>query len=221
MILIDKQELRSRVPGILRRMGVPVEITTLKVGDYIIGDIAVERKTIEDYLQSKIHRHLDKQLYELSFNFKLSYLIVEGIVSEALMKHRVPRAAYISSLVGSSLKRAPDGKQGQVITVNVETSYDTALFLKSLHDKVEKGDLKRLPKIEKFKANPNEWQLYVVEALPDIGEVKAENLLKKFKTLRNLFNATKSELMKVPGIGEKIATSLYTLFNLKYLKEGE
>jgi len=221
LILVDKLELRSRVPDLLRKLGVPVEVNTLKVGDYIVGEIAVERKTIEDYLQSKITGHLDKQLYELSFNFELSYLVVEGIVSEALMRHKIPRAAYISSLVGSSLKRAPDGKQGQVITVNVETSYDTALFLKCLHDKVEKGDLKRLPKIEKFKANPTEWQLYVVEALPDIGEIKAENLLRKFKTLRNLFNATKSELMKVPGIGEKIATNLFNLFNLKYEKRGE
>jgi len=132
------------------------------------------------------------------------------------MEHKVPRFAYVSSLVGSSLKRAPDGKQGQIITVNVDTKYDTALFIQALYKKISENDLVRLPKLVKAKANPNELLVYIVSSFPDIGEKRATDLLKKFKTIRNLVNATEDELAKVKGIGKKLASKLYQFFNKKF-----
>ena len=216
MVLVDIREKRSGIPAMLRRMGVPIELKELPVADYVIGNVGVERKTVEDYLQSKFSGRLDRQLYDLSRNFELSYLVIEGFVTEALMEHKVPRFAYVSSLVGSSLKRAPDGKQGQIITVNVDTKYDTALFIQALYKKISENDLVRLPKLVKAKANPNELLVYIVSSFPDIGEKRATDLLKKFKTIRNLVNATEDELAKVKGIGKKLASKLYQFFNKKF-----
>ena len=38
-----------------------------------------------------------------------------------------------------------------------------------------------------------------------MGAVKKKKLLKHFKNIENLYNATKEELMQVTGIGEKIS----------------
>lgn len=219
VVVVDIREKRSGIPAMLERMGIPIEIKELPVADYIVGNVAVERKTVGDYLQSKFSGRLDRQLYDLSRNFELSYLIVEGFVTEALMEHKIPRFAYVSSLVGSSLKRAPDGKQGQIITVNLDTKYDTALFLKALHKKLTENDIVRLPKMVKTKLNPDELLVYVVSSFPDIGEKRAIDLLKKFKTIRNLVNASENDLVTVKGIGKKLASKLYQFFNQKF-EEG-
>src|SRR3989338_4339250 len=42
-----------------------------------------------------------------------------------------------------------------------------------------------------------ERQLFVVEALPNVGPQLARNLLLHFKTLKNLFNSSEDELEKV------------------------
>jgi len=212
---VDSREQRSRIPSLLERMKVPFEVVELKVGDYIIGDVAVERKTIQDYIGSLSSGHLSQQLYELSFNFGLSYLLIEGLISEALMYRKMKRAPYISSLVGCSLKRAPDGKQGQIVTVNVENPWDSALFLRFLHDKLAKGE-PRLPRMKKVKWNPDEQLVYILSSFPNVGEKRAKLILKRFKTLKGFTNASALDLASVSKVGRKLAGELYALVNLEY-----
>ena len=223
MIVVDVGEKRSSIPRLLEKLEVEFEFDHLPVGDYVVEWVAVERKTVNDYLSSKESGHLDKQLYELSRNFKLSYLVIEGFVSEALMYRRLPRYAYLSSLVGSSLKRSPDGEQGQIVTVNLDSEYDTAMFLKALDDKIRRGDYVRLPKIEKASFKPSDWAVYVLSSLPGVGEARAKALLKRFGSLRAVFSASPPDLSKVEGIGRKTADSLYKLFNTVFdpQKEGD
>ena len=49
----------------------------LKVGDYIIGEIAIERKTLSDFISSMLSRRLLEQLNQLSQS-KKPILILEG-----------------------------------------------------------------------------------------------------------------------------------------------
>lgn len=198
MIFVDVREERSRVPNLLRKMRVPTQSLELEVGDYIVGEVCVERKAINDYIGSLSSGHLANQLYQMSYNFELSYLIVEGLVSEALIYRKMRRAPFISSLVGSSLKRAPDGKQGQIVTVNLENPWDSALFLRFLHDKVVKGEA-RLPRMKKVKANPDEVMVYVLSSFPNIGEKRAKKLLEHYKTLRGVFVSEFWENSKAVG----------------------
>ena len=49
--------------------------------------------------------------------------------------------------------------------------------------------------------------------LEKIGSIKIQKLLEKFKTVKNIWNATKEELMQIDGIGEELAN---TILNTKY-----
>ena len=126
-IYVDTRE-KSSVPDILKEMEIPTESKTLTVGDYIIGDICVEYKSIQDYCNSLLSGHLHKQLYQMSYNFELSYLCITGLYGYELTTRKIKKPTYISSIAGSSYKRANDGKMGQIITVQFEHEQDSALF---------------------------------------------------------------------------------------------
>jgi ERCC4-type nuclease len=213
VVMYDYREESSEVPMMLKKLGLPTRPADLPC-DYVIGGVGIERKTIEDYLQSKLTGHLDKQLYLLSRNFELSYLFVEGYVSEALIRMKLNRHMYLSSLIGSSLKRAPDGKQGQIITVNVETKYDTALAIKFLHDKLAEGKLTRLPKIETYKPKEIDLAVYILSAFPGIGEARAKALLERFGTLRSVFSSRDWTVVK--GIGRRLNDEIQNLLDKKF-----
>lgn len=213
-VLVDHREKSSRIPNILTRIGVDFEYANLPVSDYLINDIGIERKDINDYIASLADGRLHRQLYELSYNFSLSYLCVIGYISEALLTSKFNRRAYISSLVGSSLKRAPDGKQGQIVTVNLETDYDFAYFIKYLADKLENYEPRVAPVVLTKKAyTDTDRILNIISAFPGISEVKAKNILKKFGSIKNFVNADIADLMKVEGIGDVTASRLYKLIN--------
>jgi len=220
-ILVDNREKRSKVIQLLEKFKVPMEFKNLPVGDYIIesenGTICVERKTVDDYINSLLSGHLHTQLYNMSYNFPFSILLVEGLIDEVLLFREIRREVYISSLAGSLYKRAPDGAQGVISLVCLSTYVDTALFLKFLHEKAENYE-PRLPKLKRYKVTDEELLIHILSTLPGVGEKRAEKLLKKFGSLKNLVNATPSQLETVEGIGPSLAKRIYNLFNRKFNK---
>lgn len=220
MIFIDNREARSIVPRQLEKLKVPIEMMGLKVGDYLVTgqvNVCVERKTTSDYVRSLIRRRLNNQLYNMSLNYPYSILILEGFISEALFHRKMRRQAYISSLVGSTLEHAPDGEQGLISILPAETPFDSALILSFIHKKINEPDgLIRLPKAERFRFSDSQRQIVTLSTLPHIGEQKSKALLRKFKSISQLSNASVTELTTVPGIGMKIATRVHKFLNLEY-----
>lgn len=218
MIIVDTHENRSIVPKQLEKFGVEIRFADLPVGDYLLSDtLCVERKEINDYVSSLTSGHLHTQLSDLSTNFDVSYLIVEGIISEALMYRKIKRESYLSSLAGASLKRSPEGKKGIVQIINLETAVDTAVFLKSLDERVG-GNEHRIPPISRIKRSKGDSLVFVVSSLPGIGLVRAKKLLEHFGDLRSLVNADAGEIARIRGIGSKTASELQKLFVKKYNK---
>ena len=212
MIYIDYREKNNAVTQVLSKHNIPYQVRELPVADYIVGDIGIERKTIQDYIGSIIDGRLSNQLYELSYNFDISYLCIIGYISEAIITSKFSRKAFISSLVGSSLKRAPDGKQGQIITVNLENDYDFGYFIIYLLNKIKEQE-PRLPRFKKINISKEKELIYILSSIPGIGEKRAENLLKKFGNIKSIVNAEIKDLMEVEGIGEERARRLYNIFN--------
>jgi len=213
---VDNHESRSIVPRELEKFGVEIKFADLAVGDYLLSDtLCVERKEINDYVSSLTSGHLHTQLYDLSTNFDASYLIVEGIISEALMYRKIKREVYLSSLAGASLKRSSEGKKGIVQIINLETAFDTAVFLKSLSEKLG-GNEPRIPPISRMKRGAGDQLVFIVSSLPGIGEIRAKKLLEHFGDLKSLVNADADEIASIRGIGTKTAREIQKLFVKKY-----
>ena len=224
-VYYTSNEMRSRIPGLLAANEVPNERRELKIGDYFCGEISsegayvgtpVERKEIGDYLRSMNDGRRDEQLYNMSYGFPLSYIVTIGAASRALRGTKVTLNAYISSLVGSSLKRAPDGLGGQVVTVNLESDAEFVLFLKYLDEKVKEGSFARVPVMQKRASKPEELLVYVVSSLPGIGAKTANTLLSHFGSVRGVMNASKEDLMEVDGVGPKRAEEIHSVLTTAY-----
>ena len=76
MIIVDKREKNSLVISELIRRKIPIEIKQLEIGDYIIGDTIIERKTKSDFISSIINKRLLEQLNNMK-QFPNKLLVLE------------------------------------------------------------------------------------------------------------------------------------------------
>jgi len=219
-IIIDYREKNSLIPSELINLGLTVEFKNLKVADYIIKGVAIERKTISDFVSSMTNRRLIKQLEELT-QYKDKLLIVEGIDEQELytdseekmdsfggkershrMLDRKPAGGFQgmhpNSIRGFLLSILLKYKIPIIFTKNYE---DTAKFLSVL----SKGKPREIPLNVKKKAlNKKEQLQLMIEGFPGIGPKTSKKLLKKFHTIKNIINISEEELKDV--IGKKAET---------------
>ena len=214
MIIIDTRETRCSVPHKLEELGVPIIYDTLEIGDYVIcgnenEKLIIERKDTSDYLGSMVSGHLNNQLLEMSTNYTISILIVEGFITEALMARQMPRINYNANLAHAITRRSPDGKNGLPSVVCLDTQYDTAYFLKSLNDVMTTEDLHFRTPVLETKKNKQDPALSILATFPHVGENRAKLLLEHFgNSLERVLNADESELCQVEGIGKTISQSI-------------
>ena len=88
MILIDSREKNSLIVSELIEKKHEIKLETLQVGDYIVGDIAIERKTLNDFISSMLSKRLIEQLNNLK-QFPKQVLILEG-EEKRILRHSVP-----------------------------------------------------------------------------------------------------------------------------------
>ncbi len=213
-IIADKREKNSLVIAELNEEGVSVEMKQLQVADYLISkDIAIERKTVNDFISSMLSKRLLKQLIDLKENYSKPLLIIEGIEEQDIYKSdRHP-------------KLHPNAIRGMILSILLEFSIpiiltkdyiDTAQFLILLAKKQEKPSREISLKAKRRAFSLAEQQQFVIESLPGIGPTLAKELLKKFKTVRGVMNANKVELQKVKKINKKKADNIKRLLEAKY-----
>lgn len=207
MIFVDSREPK-RIVEILRKLGVHAEVKTLDTGDYLVKhqnyEIPVERKEMNDFLNSIVDGRLFRQCHLLSAKYPLSFLAIIGDMDDALEIRDFSRNAVIAAIISIAVKNA----QGQIIPLIFKDDWDFCLALKALDGKVVEGDLRVLPRLKKLEKP----QIAMLTAIPGIGEKKAEKILKYFGSIHRIANASVSELMRVDGIGEKKAREIYRFF---------
>jgi Fanconi anemia group M protein len=205
--ILDYREKNSLIPSELINLGLEIEFRNLKVADYIIKGVAIERKTVSDFVSSMINRRLLKQLEELG-QYKERLLIVEGIDEQELYTDSKERIGmHPNSIRGFLLSILLKHKVPIIFTKNYE---DTAKFLSVL----SKRKPNELPlNVKKKNLNKKEQKQFIIEGFPGIGPKTAKKLLKKFKTIKNIISASEEELKEVIG---KKAENISRIIKDKY-----
>ena len=206
MILCDYRE--KKVIEILKELGVEVETSKLELGDFIVGNIVIERKSADDFISSIIDRRLNNQILNLTFNFDKVIIAVTGDFELAIAKRDIT-PSIIPAGLASAIVRVENGKSLNVLYF--ESDYHFALFLKKLDEKYKEP--MREFEVHKIKIPEGKEPIYVLASIPGLGPKKAESILKKFETLKNVANASVEELTEVQGVGEKLATKIFQIFN--------
>ncbi len=185
---------------------------TLPVGDYIVNGIIIERKTVEDLLQSIKDVRLNNQLSEMSKN---TYLSVLAIIGEQTKERSDPLTNSILQSVkaGVWFKRSPDGAQGIVIPLEFFDDDEFALFL----DGLSKKDSVRLPKLTKTRVTGNDQLMMTVATVPGWKDVLARRGLELYGSIESMIQVTPEDMAKaIHGCGKKKAQAFHSHFRRRY-----
>jgi len=190
-IIADYREKNCLVASELIEHGIGVEFRELKVADSIVKDVAIERKTISDFISSMINHRLIKQLEELQ-QYENKLLIIEGIEEHEIYNDD-NEGVHANSIRGFLLSILLKHKVPIIFTKNYQ---DTAKFISVLARRKEK----EMPlNVAKKSLNKKERLQFILEGFPGIGPKTARKLLEKFKTVKNIVNASIEELEKIIG----------------------
>ena len=211
IIFVDQRERSSGIIRELTKRDLIIKSKQLKVADYLVSDrLAIERKSGNDFIQSIIDGRLFKQAKELKQNFEKPLILIEGeIFGIRKVTDNAIRGALTSLILDFNIPI--------IQTRNQEETIETLLMLA----KKEQFDNKREISLrgEKTAMNIEEQQQFIIESLPGIGPSMAKSLLKHFKSVKKIFNASKQQLKEVEGIGEKRAKEIINTITHNYKEE--
>ncbi|HJJ71402.1 MAG TPA: DEAD/DEAH box helicase, partial [Methanocorpusculum sp.] len=77
-VTVDNREMQSKVPEYLSNLGAKIHLEHLPAGDYSVGRVLIERKTIQDFVDTLVDRDLFGQVKALAESAIRPVMIVEG-----------------------------------------------------------------------------------------------------------------------------------------------
>jgi DNA excision repair protein ERCC-4 len=219
-VVVDERERKSRIPDLLRQAGTTIDFAQLKVGDYIVSpETAIERKTIQDLINSIYDGRLFVQCSQLIEHYTKPVVIIEGNIIDLMsiqeghsekvvdIDHCDNTKILIETtpLIYDALaKVALDFRIPIMHTPSVE--YTSQLLVVMVNKSLQGGRasgplLKRIKK-----GNPAYiQQLSILSSLPGVGDKLALRMLNKFQTPKRALNASIAELARISGFGTERA----------------
>jgi len=205
-LVVDTNEPKE-IADLLRGLDVEVNRKKIAPGDYVCGEIGIERKTISDFFGSIVKKRLFEQLRRLRDSYPVALMILEGDPQE-ISEFKSPQAilgAIVAIEVDERVPILTTADRGQ-----------TALLLSVIWKRQDRErasyGLRHKPKT----LDLEERQRFLVEGLPNVGETLARNLLEHFGSVRAVFTADAAQLRQVAKIGEGRAADIARILSAKY-----
>ncbi len=208
-IFVDYREKGSGVIKELAENNMQVNLERLEYADYVLSSrCGIEIKTVDDFVDSIIDGRLLQQIKDLKRNFERPVIVIEGqndIYSVRNIHH--------NSILGMMATIAVSYGIPIIQTRNFK---ETAALLQIIakREQEETGKDFNLH-ADRKPVTLKEQQEYLVSSLPGINLTLSKPLLKHFKTIRNIVNASEKELQEVEKIGPQKAKQI------KDVVEGE
>jgi len=208
-VFVDHREMNSKVVEFLSKLNVNIRPRALHVADYVVSEnVAIERKTVEDFASSIIDKRLFAQLKSLKEVYSSPILLIEGegLTVKRMMPPEALRGALVSIAVDYGIpiiwSRDPE-----------ESAHVIALAARREQLEFKK---RATLKDRKMPKTLSEQQEYIVASLPNVDVTLAKRLLGVFGTVENVFTASEQALQRVSGIGPKKAQLIRKVLTAKY-----
>lgn len=199
-VVVDSREASTskHIVDEIRKLGASIRVEFLEAGDYVVSkDVAVERKTVSDFVSTLTRRNLFEQLNKLKEAFSKPILVLEGDINSIPMISSVSMNAVIGALaaiarMGLSVIPSPSPSSTARLVVSLarqerKTEHQLRVRTKAL----KKGDI-------------SEEQIFFMCGLPMIGKERAEAILRVYRTPLEALNRVDGWPKRVEGIGEVI-----------------
>ena len=195
----------------LSQMGqINIERTTLHVGDVIISKrAAIERKEVNDFLQSMIDGKLFRQLGELASNFWSPILIIEGKNLYGI------RRIHPNAIKGALASIVIDFRIPIWFTADAKETAETIALL-AKREQIQERQTVCL-RGSRRDCSTDQILEYIVGGYPYIDKVLAQRILLKFETIKKFINASYDELVEIEGIGPEKAKKIIEMTDAKYV----
>lgn len=181
-----------------------VSVRRLDVGDVVVGEVGIERKTPRDFVRSAMGRRgsdLRDQLRRLAAAFDHPYLLVEGTVADldrAAGDPAAARGALASLVARTGVPAIPAGDR--------EALVDIAVRLGRKH--VESpGARPTAPGAVPTRSEPTAKRMY--GCIEGIGPTLAARLHEAYPTVADLLAASVDDIARLEGFGEGRARAVH------------
>ena len=194
-IFADYREKGSGVIKELAENNVVVNLGMLEHADYIVSSrCGIEIKAVEDFVDSIIDGRLLNQIKNLKNNFERPIVVIEGEQNIYAVRN-----VHQNSILGMLATIAVSYGIPIIQTKNFK---ETAALLQIIA-KREQDETGRDFNLhaDRKPSTLKEQQEYFVSSLPGINLTLAKPLLRHFKTVKSLVNASVKELQEVEKIG--------------------
>lgn len=178
-------------------------IETLEYGDYVYKDVAIEFKTVKDFIGSVKDKRVFNQAIGMSENYNHHYVIIYGDVGATLRElYRLRHVFTVGQYLGAIASLSQITKVLKVDNEAQAFKLAKALFLKSTDGK-NRGIRKQT------KRNKNKL-IGVLSYIGGINSTRAEKLVNELgiNSLDQLLRLSKKDIMSVHGFGEKSAENI-------------
>ena len=222
-IVVDERERNSRVPKFLIEDGAQIDFARLSVGDYIIApEIAIERKTIRDLINSIYDGRLFIQCSNLTQFYSKPILIIEGNILNLQLENSTNENQINEIEISfEKILQVYDALATIALIFRIpvihspSANYTSKFLIILLNKAIKSGITINGPLIKRIKKGNHIQlqQLSILSSLPGVGDKLAIRLLKKFKTPSRAINASISELALIPGFGKARAEKVKKILN--------
>ncbi|MBR9676895.1 DEAD/DEAH box helicase [Candidatus Woesearchaeota archaeon] len=209
-IIVDYREKSSAIVKELLNMDCKVKLEQLIVGDYVVSeDCAIEFKTKKDFVDSIVDGRLLEQVKQLKKHYRKPLFIIEGeedLYSLRNINSQAIRGALAAITVSFN-----------VPLITTKNSFDTAALIAMIAKREQTSKFKEVAlHSQKPTITDAQLQEYIIASLPGVGPTLAKPLLEKFKTIKNIVNASLEQLQEVEKIGLKKAKLIKDILEKDY-----
>ena len=217
--MADKIQVDTREPdkifNLCDKHGMNYEKTALPVGDFVKGNVVIERKTIPDFISSIRKGHLQKQLLQMEENYEKVFLVISGKFSD-ILAHPYLRGWTVNHHMGSLASVAVRYPKTKIIQVDNDTQLVN--IVGRIIEKASDGKKVELKHTElmRSKVTTEDIELKMLTCIPKLGIEKALIATKHLavqvvsRDSGDPIMETK-DLLHIHGIGDTIAEHIINL----------
>lgn len=222
LIIVDMREFRSSLPSLIHKRGIDIEPVTIEIGDYILTpDICVERKSINDLIQSIYSGRLYNQCTAMIRHYKTSIILIEFDQNKSFSLRG--RYHFGSHLIAS--KEVADLMRKLILLTihfpqirliwSPSPYFSAEVFEYLKHDKEQPTADKAIAISEKQLPTDHYMDKYDISCknllltLPGVNLSNVYAIMNKVKCFVDLVKLTRDELKKVLNNSEENSKALY------------
>jgi ERCC4-type nuclease len=205
-MLVDDREKNYHILNKLKELGVEYRLERLEVGDFSFGNYILERKSINDLLNSsftgRIYTQLENMVHNLSLGAERAILLIHGNLKE--INKRYYSEADLYSCIGQLLVEYANVN---IIFLPNDTAVANtlaSLYFKTYQPTQPRHNWVRVPK------NSTNTAMNVLRSTKVLTTRQSKEILRHF-SLEEIFNLPEKDLKAIRYIGETTAKKFIQL----------